>query len=97
MLKFLKNIWKNFNFQYVCGGDSGGPIIWEDKKDKKFKKRAYVMGIISRSSTKGKICGLAKNDYWTTITTSVPGKVLPWINDFKHREMSLFLFRHRMQ
>ena len=45
------------------------------------------MGIISRSSTKGKICGLAKNDYWTTITTSVPGKVLPWINDFKHREI----------
>ena len=43
---------KNFCLQiYVCPGDSGGPTIWEDKRDQKFPDRAYLIGIIQGSST----------------------------------------------
>ena len=69
---------------YGCKGDSGGPTIWEDKKD---KKRAYLLGIIQSSSVDQKTCGLARNGFYATITTTVPGKVLRWIKNFKYSEI----------
>ena len=73
-------IQKNFNFQQGCLGDSGGPIIWEDKKD---EKRAYLMGIISKGSTYKQTCGLVKNEFYTTIGVTVPGKVVHWVKNLK--------------
>ena len=51
MIIVVKVEHKNFCFQiYICPGDSGGPTIWEDKWDKKFPNRAYLIGIISGTS-----------------------------------------------
>ena len=80
-------IWKSFNFQLSCIGDSGGPIIWEDRKDKTFRKRAYVMGIISKGSILKGVCGSVKNNFYSTIGVTVPGKVVRWIKSFKEPEI----------
>ena len=75
---------KNFNFQQGCLGDSGGPIIWEDKKD---EKRAYLMGIISKSSNIDGVCGKVKGNVYTTVGVTVPGKIVHWIKSFKATEI----------
>ena len=74
-----------FFFQrYICHRDSGGPTIWEDKKD---KKRAYLLGIIKSSSADPNACESAMNNFYATIATKVPGKVLKWVKSFKYPEI----------
>ena len=82
----MPNVLRKFAFQtYGCYGDSGGPTIWEDKKD---KKRAYLLGIMKSSSVDQNTCGLAMNNFYATIATQVPGKVIRWIKSFKYSEIT---------
>ena len=86
LLPISHNVLVQITFQtYACQGDSGGPMIWEDNED---KKRAYLLGIIRSSSIMDtKICGQAKNDFYTTHATSVPGTVLTWIKMSNYPEI----------
>ena len=59
------------------------------------KKRAYLLGIISRSSTDENHCGWAAKDFYITISTTVPGKVLTWIKSFKYTEIKDCLRRNK--
>ena len=93
MIIVVKVEHKNFCFQiYICPGDSGGPTIWEDKWDKKFPNRAYLIGIISGTSAYKKkngktICGKAENNFFVSFSTTVPGNVLHWIKNFEYDEI----------
>ena len=78
-----------FSFQtYACHDDSGGPTIWEDTED---KKRAYLLGIMKSSSMDQNTCGLGMNNFYVTINTKVPGKVLRWVKHFKYPEIEACL------
>ena len=69
----------------VCHGDSGSPTMWKDKKD---NNRFYLMGIIeSGSELIDEKCGLPKNNFFTSIATTVPGKVLSWIKGLNYPEI----------
>ena len=54
-------------FQVNRPGDSGGPVIWEDKDD---DYRAYLVGIMNQVLYKSPACGVA---------VTVPGTVFNWI------------------
>ena len=45
-LKLLATCFTGNGVRGACPGDSGGPAIWEDKSD---DKRAYLMGVMSKS------------------------------------------------
>ena len=79
---------ENFIFQNICTGDSGGPVIWEDKND---KNRAYLVGVLFMRSNP--ICGvippnrrqiaiLARNrqpKFLSSQAVIVPGRVFGWV------------------
>ena len=64
-LYILYNIVK-LTFQMNRKGDSGGPIIWEDKDD---DYRAYVVGIMSQI--------ISNPTYGMAVT--VPGTIFNWV------------------
>ena len=45
------------------------------------------MGIISKGSSWKDICGSTRNGFRTTISATVPGKVLDWVKSFEHPEI----------
>ena len=67
-----------------CPGDSGGPIMWEDKKD---KNKVYLMGIIESGSYVDNKCGKPRNNFFTTIATSVPA-IMWWIKSLNYPEIN---------
>ena len=70
----------------ACHGDSGGPTMWKDKND---KNRFYLMGIIEGGSLLiDEKCGVPENNFFFTIATTVPGKVLNWIKGLDYPEIN---------
>ena len=62
-------------FQVNRPGDSGGPVIWEDKDD---NYRAYLVGIMNQILSKPPKCGTA---------VTIPGTVFNWVLDKGGKEV----------
>ena len=61
----------NKHEETVCVGDSGGPVIWIDRKD---QNKEYLIGTPSASHHCGKKPSTTPN-----IFAAIPGKVGEWI------------------
>ena len=46
-----------------------------------------MLGIIKSSSADPNACESAMNNFYATIATKVPGKVLKWVKSFKYPEI----------